>query len=176
MIRRVLLALWIAALASPVSAAVLYKSVSANGVVQFSDLPPENGVEAKAILVPDSSSAATGGMRSPTPEVVASARTPHEQVFASDDTVQRASMQVDLAEHALAVARRPLWEIADPMRLTATRMNRADQERIDFYQKNLRVAKQQLADLLRARQRAELTMTAEAGAPIYGPSSPIYRR
>ena len=35
----------------------------------------------------------------------------------------------------------------------------------------------QLSDLMRSKRRSEArTMTAEAGMPIYGPSSPIYRR
>ena len=175
MIRPALVAIAFATLAPPASAAVLYKSVDSNGVVQFSDLPPEKGVEAKKIVVPETSSAVPGALRSP--EVVASVpRSTQEHALASDEAVQRASMQVDMAEHALAVARRPLWEIADAANLAAPRMTNADRERVDFYRKSLKVAQQQLADLLRTRQRAEATMTAEAGAPIYGPSSPVYRR
>ncbi|HUQ28135.1 MAG TPA: DUF4124 domain-containing protein [Usitatibacter sp.] len=172
---RALAAVVAATLAMPAGAAVLYKSVDSNGVVQFSDLPPERGVEAKKILVPESSSAAPGAVR--TPDVVAAApRSTPELALASDDAVQRASLQVDMAEHALAVARRPLWDVADPMKLVGARMTNADRDRVEFYRKNLKIAQQQLADLLRTRQRAEATMTAEAGAPIYGPSSPIYRR
>jgi hypothetical protein len=173
--RRALVAMAFAALAAPASAAVLYKSIDANGVVQFSDLPPDKGVEAKKIVVPETSSAVPGALRSP--DVVATApRSTQEQALASDEAVQRASMQVDMAEHALAVARRPLWEVADPMNLAGPRMTKGDHDRVDFYRKSLRVAQQQLCELLRTRQRAEVTMTAEAGAPIYGPSSPIYRR
>jgi H2-forming N5,N10-methylenetetrahydromethanopterin dehydrogenase-like enzyme len=175
MIRRALAAVAVAALATPAGAAVLYKSVDTNGVVQFSDLPPERGVEAKKIIVPETSSAVPGASRSP--DVVATApRSTQEQALASDDAVQRASMQVDMAEHALAVARRPLWDVADPMNLAGPRMTSADRDRVAYYRKNVKVAQQQLAELLRTRQRAEATMTAEAGAPIYGPSSPIYRR
>jgi hypothetical protein len=95
----------------------------------------------------------------------------------NDEAVQRASAQVDLAEHALAVARRPMWEVADPMNLGGPRLSRADREKLDFYRKNLKIAQQQLADVLRTRRKAEVTMTAEAGAPIYGqPGPPIYRR
>jgi hypothetical protein len=174
MIHRAVAAIALAMLAAPAGAAVLYKSIDANGTVQFSDLPPDRGVDAKKIVVPESTSAVPGATRPA--DVVAAMPAPREPALLTDEALQRASMQVDMAEHALAIARRPLWEIADPMRLEATRMNRSDRERVDFYQKNLKVAKQQLADLLRTKQRTEATMTADAGAPIYGPLGPIVRR
>jgi hypothetical protein len=63
------------------------------------------------------------------------------------------------------------------MKLGGGRMSPEDNDRIAYYQKNLRIAKQQLADLLRSKRRAEAhTMTAEAGMPVYGPTLPIYRR
>jgi hypothetical protein len=128
------------------SAAVLYESVDSKGVVTLSDVPP----------APDTLT--------------------EERIRASDEAVQRASLQVDMAEHALAVARRPLWEPVDLEKLKGPRMTRADQERLSYYRKNLKVAQTQLSDLLRTKRRAEArTMTAEASMPIYGPSSPIYR-
>ena len=173
-IRRALAAIALAALATPAGAAVLYKSVDANGTVQFSDLPPDKGVDAKKIVFPDSTSAVSGATRSAA--VFAAAPAPQESALLTDDAVQRASMQVDMAEHALAVARRPLWEIADPMKLVGVRMTGGDRDRVDFYRKSLRVAQQQLADLMRTRRHTEATMTADAGAPIYGPLGPIARR
>jgi hypothetical protein len=174
---RAALALAALSLATPAGAAVLYKSVDDKGVVMFSDMPPAAGVEAKRLVVPESSAAVPGALRSADATPVAPT-TRVEQTYLGDEAVQRASLQVDLAEHALAVARRPLWEVADPMKLTGPKMSRADQERVEHYQKNLKIAKQQLADLLRTKLAADTTrtMTAEAGAPIYGPSSPIYRR
>jgi len=173
---RAALAVALASLAMPTGAAVLYKTVDEKGVVTFSDLPPGKGVEAKRLVMPESSAAVPGALRSADATPVAPV-TPMEETYLGDEAVRRASLQVDMAEHALAVARRPLWEVADPMKLTGPQRTRADQERIDFYQKNLRIAKQELADLLRGKLRAESrTMTAEAGAPIYGSSSPIYRR
>lgn len=171
----------VGALAAPAQAAVLYKTVDDKGVVMFSDLPPDSrGVEAKKIIVPETSAAVPGAMRlaeAPS-DVIATGPTREEQIRFADEAVQKASLQVDLAEHALAVARRPLWEVADPMKLQGPKMTRADHDRLDFYRKNLRIAQQQLADLLRTKRKsaAEATMTAEAGMPIYGPSSPIYRR
>ncbi|MBC8022409.1 MAG: DUF4124 domain-containing protein [Burkholderiales bacterium] len=171
-----LAALALAALASPAGATVLYKSVDANGVVQFSDLPPERGVEAKKIVVPESTSAVPGAIRSA--EGVATAPPRVEQNYLGDEAVQRASLLVDMAERALAVARRPIWEVADPMKLEGPKMTGADRERVEYYRKNLKVAQQKLADLLRGKLLAEAQiMTAAAGAPVYGPTgSPIYRR
>ena len=175
--KRAILFATLAAFAFPAGAAVLYKTVDEKGVVTFSDLPPAQNTEAKRIQVPESSSATPGSVRSL--DVLAGAPTAEERIRMSDEAVQRASMQVDMAEHALAVARRPLWEIADPMKLTGAKVSRTDQEKLDFYRKNLKVAQQQLSDVLRQQRTAEAqrTMTAEnTGMPIYGPSSPIYRR
>ena len=176
MMKRPVAALMLLALAAmPAGAAVLYKSVDAKGVIQFSDLPPPPGVDAKAIAVPESSSAVPGASR----EAPALAAAPliEEQIRTNDAAVQSASVKVDLAEHALAVARRPLWEVADPMKLTGPKMTRTDRDRLDYYRKDLKIAQQQLADVLRSKRKAEVTMTAEAGAPIYGPLGPtVYRR
>ena len=169
------LAAAVTALALPAGAAMLYKSVDAKGVIQFSDLPPPPGVDAKAIVVPETSAAVPGASRSV--DLAAAAPAREEQLRMNDEVVQRASAQVDLAEHALAVARRPMWEVADPMNLGGPRLSPADRDKLDFYRKNLKIAQQQLADVLRTHRKAEVTMTAEAGAPIYGPPGPpIYRR
>ena len=157
------------------SAAVLYKSVDEKGVVTFSDLPPTPGADARRIMIPDESSSMPGVLHSAdatAPEVLT-----EERIRTSDEAVQKASLQVDMAEHALAVARRPLWEPVDLMKLEEPRMTRADHDRLSYYRKNLKVAQTQLSDLMRTKRRSEArTMTAEAGMPIYGPSSPIYRR
>jgi Domain of unknown function (DUF4124) len=174
----VFIALTLLAAALPAGAAVLYKSVDAKGIVTFSDLPPPPGIDAKAIAVPESSSATPGASRDA--DVTASAPPVlREEQIMNDEVVQRAAAKVDLAEHALAMARRPVWEVADPMKLTGPRFTRADRERIDYYRKDLKIAQQQLADVLRTRRKAEAkaTMTAEAGAPIYGPLGPtVFRR
>ena len=168
----------LAALAMPAGAAVLYKTIDAKGVVMFSDLPPAPGAEAKRIVVAETSnSAVPGGVR--TAEIIAGAPTPEEKIRMGDEAVQRASAQVDMAEHALAVARRPLWDAADPLKLDGPKLTRADRERLDHYRKDLKIAQQQLSDVLRQKRKyeAQQTMTADAsGLPIYGPSSPIYRR
>ena len=177
MIRRAAILATLAAFALPAGATVLYKTVDAKGVVMFSDLPPAPNADAKRIVVAETSnSAVPGGVR--TAEVIAGAPTAEEKIRMGDEAVQHASLQVDMAEHALAVARRSLWD-TDLLKLDGPKLTRADRERIEHYRKDLKIAQQQLSDLLRQKRKyeAQQTMTADAsGLPIYGPSSPIYRR
>jgi hypothetical protein len=152
---------------APLGAAVLYKSVDPNGVVQFSDTPPEKTTrDVKVLQIPDGSAAA------PRP-LVADAQAPlsEEKLRGMDAAVQRASAQVDLAEHALAMARRPVWSPPDPNKITTERMTRADVERIEFYKQELKVARLALCELLQEKRKSAVReeMTASAGAPIYGP-------
>jgi hypothetical protein len=161
--------------AVPSGAAVLYKTVDEKGVITFSDLPPAPGADAKRIVVPEASPAVPGAVQSA--DATAPETLTEERIRSSDEAVQRASLQVDMAEHALAVARRPLWDPSDLMKLEGPRMSAGDRDRLAYYRKDLKVAQSQLSDLLRTRRRAEAnTMTAEAGMPVYGPMLPIYRR
>ena len=152
--------------AVPCGAAVLYKTIDEKGVVMFSDLPPDRGVPSKTLIVPETSSAVPGNMKEA--GTVLAEHTPEEQMRLSDDAVQRASMQVDVAEHALAVARRPVWAPVDIMALQGPKMTHSDRERIDFYRKNLRAAQQHLADLLRQKRKEEAaTLTASLETLTY---------
>ena len=152
--------------ALPCGAAVLYKTVDDKGVVMFSDLPPDRGVPSKTVVVPETSSAVPGNVKDA--DVLAQSPTPEEQLRRSDDAVQRAGMQVDLAEHALAVARRPVWTTPDLMAMREPQMTRADRDRIDFYSKNLRVAQRHLADLLRQKRKEDAaTLTASLETPTF---------
>jgi hypothetical protein len=176
-LRALALACGYALLALPADAAVLYKSVSPEGVVQFSDLPPEKGRIIDRINITDSG---TPSVAPPgTPGIAMGPAMSEEQLRAADAAVARASAQVDLAEHALAVARRSVWSEPEPTRLTAitARMTRSDIERIEFYKKNVLVARQTLLEVLQEKRRAAVTqqMTASAGEPIYGPLT-AYRR
>jgi hypothetical protein len=74
-------------------------------------------------------------------------------------------------EHVLAVARRSVWSEPEPGKLAATRMRRADIDRIEFYKQGVRIARLQLCELLQEKRRSAVReeMTASAGAPIYGP-------
>ena len=155
----------ICAACGPLGAAVLYKSVDPNGTIQFSDVPPANAAgEVKKLQISDGSSA-------PPMPVVAQGPADEERIRETDAAVQRASAQVDLAEHALAIARRPMWSEPEPGKLTALRMTRADSERIEFYKQGVKIARLALCELLQDKRKSAVReeMTASAGAPIYGP-------
>jgi hypothetical protein len=113
-------------LALSASAQGVYRSVAADGAILFSDMPPPS----------NASIVAQGGTDATT----------------SDEAVARANTQVDLAEHALALARQGLSSPSDGLRLVAARMKRGVGERVAFYQKDVQIARQQLMVLLRERQ------------------------
>lgn len=135
-----------AALAAPADAGILYKSVGPNGTIMFSDVPP--GGDARILeqrpLSPGSSStpapSANGG------DLV--------QLIDSDAALSRANMQFDLAERALAVARRDMWAQGDGLKLVSRRASRSDEERIEFYKRNVVAARQALMEILRERMLA----------------------
>jgi hypothetical protein len=139
-----------AALAGPAAAAVLYKSVSPQGVFEFSDHPPESGQSrlVEQIRMPDTEPGASNSSS------IASGPSREEHFREADAAVQRANAQIDLAEHALAEVRRQALADSDPMRLKPTRISRADIERIEYYKKNVRVARQTLLETLQQRRKA----------------------
>lgn len=171
-------ALLCAALATPAGAAVLYKSVGPNGVMQFSDLPPERGQAVERILIPDSAASVV------TVKVPVSNAMPYEDPSEADAAVARASAQLDLAEHALAQARRSVTADHDPMRMVSTRMSLADMQRIEFYKKNVLVARQTLLEVLKDKRKAAVPQIMTAGnewTPVStarneNPLSPAARR
>ncbi len=150
----------------PLGAAVLYKSVDPNGTIQFSDLPPPANAagDVKKLRIPD-------GTSSPPMAVLAQRPANEVAIREGDAAIQRASAQVDLAEHALALARRSVWSDPEPGKFTPVRMRRADVDRIEFYKQEVKVARLALCELLQERRRSAVReeMTASAGAPIYGP-------
>lgn len=130
----------LASLTVPAMASVLYKSVGPNGVIQFSDIPPDKDhvVERVIILDSNSSSGAPDGALGPSSE---------EKMREMDTGIQRANTLVDLAEHALAVARRPVWTEPD-LRIAPARMSLADIGRVEFYKKSVLAARQALMEVL----------------------------
>lgn len=150
----------------PIGAAVLYKSVDTNGTIVFSDLPPDKTREVQKLQIP-------AGSAGPPRALLAQAQAPtsEERLREMDAAVRRASAQVDLAEHALAEARRSIWSEPAPGKLTTARMTRADIDRIEFYKKDVKIARLALCELLQEKRRSAVReeMTASAGAPIYGP-------
>ena len=143
------LAAILAGFADPVGASVLYKSVDANGTVTFSDIPPPPGsrlLEQRSIGTPESSSAAASPA-SPTGLEDAF------QAIDYDKALAEANQRVDLAEHALALARSGHAPTPRPS-LVGLRPSSTDEVRVEFYKRDLRVARQALIDLLRSRQLA----------------------
>ncbi|HEX3098270.1 MAG TPA: DUF4124 domain-containing protein [Usitatibacter sp.] len=139
--------------AGDAAATVLYKSVSTSGVVQFSDTPPENArvVEVRPIADPPraGSAFASGGSG-----LLDAFENPLQTVAdgsENDAALARANAQVDLAEHALALARRDLWRQLEGLRLEAGERSRTDEERLEFYRKNLAAARSNLVAALRQR-------------------------
>ena len=157
------IALAIALLASwPAAAGMLYKSVGADGSIMFSDVPPPQGARIlEQRVIGDNVTVASAG--------ATDRRTATMDTFDTDAALARANDELDMAEHALAVARRDLWNVRDGLRLSVKRMTSAEEERVAFYRKAVASARQALVALLRERQ----VMPREPGAPmvVSGPGS-----
>jgi uncharacterized protein DUF4124 len=141
------------AAASPMApAAVLYKSVDANGVVMFSDTPPPDGARVLEERPLPSGPSSPGA---PVEYAQVPGLIPAEQMLDYDAVISRANAQVDQAESALALARREVGA-ADSfgLRLRATRLASEDDARLETYRNNVKVARRQLMELLRERRLA----------------------
>src|ERR1700687_2792842 len=145
--------------AAPSAAAILYKSVSPNGTVSFSDLPPEGVRKVETVRIPDASTAGN-----PATEKAIAATQSAVDVEAA---LARANGQLDLAEHALAQARRSVWSETEGLTLHGLRMSRTDQERVEFFKRNVVAARLALMELL--KQSREMVAVHEPGAP-YSPA------
>jgi hypothetical protein len=101
----------------PAHAGVLYKSVDANGTVMFSDTPPSSdGARIVDQRVMDSSYGSTSANAPGSPGAGL------EQVYGlidSDAALAQANARVDIAEHALALARNGAAPRTEGLRLTA---------------------------------------------------------
>jgi hypothetical protein len=156
-------ALLLAALALPAGANTLYKSVDASGTVMFSDVPPPSGariLEERALPSSPPQDATAGLPQSSTASTPVAGL---EQVYGlmdSDKALAEANARVDQAERGLAMARNGASSRLEGLRLASTR-NTADNERIEFYKRDLRLARRALVDLIKARQKASM----EPGAP-----------
>lgn len=142
----------------PAGAADLYKSISPSGVVEFSDRKTRSD---QTLQTP------YGGA----PSLVEQAPSSEEKLRTSDPAVQRANVLVDLAERALAVARRPLWTVPEPGRMMTSRATRADLERVEFYKRDFREARRALLDVLQQRRAAAMqeVLTASYEVPVSRP-------
>lgn len=147
--RSLALVLLATTLGGPAGASVLYKSVDPNGTVTFSDFPPPEGTRILEQRM----------LGTPPPETEAAPNAPAPgleeafQMLDYDKALQQANQRVDLAERALAQARAGHATTPRPGMHNAS-ISIADHERVEFYMRDLRAARQALMDLLRSRQLA----------------------
>jgi hypothetical protein len=159
---RAVIALLLAAAALPASANTLYKSVDSNGVVMFSDVPPPSGariVEERELGAPPAAAAmyAQPMPGSPTIAAPGGAAANLEQLYTlidADEALAKANARVDQAERGLAQARKTVASRFEGLRLASTHAERANRERISFYENDLKLARRDLCELLKARQSA----------------------
>lgn len=162
----------LALLAAPADAGVLYKSIGPDGVVQFSDTPPATGVIVEqrptglaAAIAPAASASALYPSAGPASNPLVALG----DGSADDEALARANAQVDLAEHALALARRGTDVDSARMRLADAEHARTGDDRIAFYEHDLKVARSNLIEMLKSRRTAIAAASADPGAPILGP-------
>ena len=146
----------LAALALPAQAGVLYKSVSKDGAITFSDVPPPPGAKVLEQKVINS-----GGVFASASADVSKALDVVGNLFDSDAAIAQANQAVDMAEHALALARREMWSAREGVHLKPIAKTAADDERVAFYQRNVLAARKYLIELLQERRIAEM----QPGAP-----------
>ena len=140
MATKLILAFALAVCAAGAQAGVLYKSIDRDGRTTFSDMPIDGAVTVQRIDTSDSAKPAVGEGNAPI--YLALAET-------GDEAIARANARVDMAEHALAIARRSILGEDDPLALPTDRVARADLQRLDFYHRDVRAAR---TDLMRALQ------------------------
>ena len=134
------------ALTGAAHANILYKSVSPNGVVMFSDSPPEGAGRVEVITMAGTSgnAPAIGASRMPVSRL--------DELVSSDDALARANARVDQAEAALAQARRGLWSPRDGLQLVSHNGNSSARE-VDSFKRDVLLARQNLLETLQARTR-----------------------
>jgi hypothetical protein len=132
-----------ASLAASAFAGVLYKSVDRDGRIIFSDVPAEGAVVTQRIETSDSGKPSVDEGRS-APQYVA-------LLDGLDETVRRANEKLDLAEHALADARRSILGEHDPLALGFPRPARDAAQRLDFLKKDVLDARRNLLRVLQQR-------------------------
>ena len=118
----------------------LYKSVDRDGRTTFSDVPIDGAVAVTRI---ESSDSAKPAERENSPVYLALAD-------GFDEAVAQANAKVDMAEHALALARRSIVE-DNPLSLASVRLSRAESSRLDFFKQDVATARRDLARVLQQR-------------------------
>ena len=133
-------ALALIAFGGAVHASVLYKSVSPNGVVEFSDTRPEDREVVERIA----------GLSDG-----AAQRRDEASWRGFDEAVARANAQLDLAEHALALARHSPVSPPDLLRFGERRFTPEEVARVAYFRKNVLNARRSLLDAVARQRRAE---------------------
>lgn len=143
------LLLALAALAAPAGATVLYKSVAPNGVVMFSDTPPEHADRIERIPMTFSGPSSGYTSSGSAPVQVAAAR--FDELKSFDQAVAEANARVDQAESALAAARRSSLSPLEGLRLAGNRGTTEDAARVENARRDVLLARQSLLETLKAR-------------------------
>jgi len=160
---RLLAVLLAAAFVAPVSASVLYKSVDANGTVTFSDVPPPDGTRILEQRALGTSASGAATYFAPAPRATPTGLEEAFQMLDYDKALAEANARVDMAERGLAMARAAHATTSRPGLVRAT-LTLADHERVAFFKRDLKIARQQLMDVLRSRQLAS-GRPLQPGAP-----------
>ena len=137
---RMILAAAALALYAGTSAATVYKSVDPDGRITFSDTPVQGAVTVQRMDTSESTKAAE------------SAREPIYLALADsfDEAVVRANEKLDMAEHALAVARSALLG-HDPLSLRSVGFSRTEAKQLEFYKRDVNLARRDLLRVLKQR-------------------------
>jgi hypothetical protein len=130
-----------AAVATLAQAGDLYKSIDRDGRVIFSDAPVEGAMAVLRIGLSDSAKPVEAERLARTLALSDSA----------DEAVAAANEKVDLAEHALALARSSLLE-DNPLSLERPRIDRAGRQQLEFFKRDLLAARRNLMRALRQRE------------------------
>lgn len=153
--RNALIAAALATLALPAGATVLYKSVGANGVVSFSDRPPEDTDRYQEIPLSFAGQGQANGAAyvssGASQPAVAVAR--FDELKSFDQAIAQANARIDAAESALAQARRPTWSPHEGLRLSGSRATPEDVARVEMHKRDVLLARQSLLETLKARSR-----------------------
>lgn len=153
---RALLVLFVAAASIPAGATTLYKSVDANGAVMFSDIPPPSSaklVEMREIGMPSAAVESAGAPYVAAPGAPVASLEQVYNLIDADEALAKANARVDQAERGLAMARKTVASRFEGLRLVSRHENAGDAERIAFYENDLKIARRELVELLKARQK-----------------------
>jgi hypothetical protein len=140
--RTLVIALLALGLQLPADAGVLYKSVDRDGRVTFSDVPPDGAVTVQRIASSESAKADVGNENSPIYLALAEV---------GNEAVARANAQMDMAEHAYALARQQHALAHDPLALGNPTLARTDRQRLEFLKRDVLDARKSLLRALQQR-------------------------